>query len=226
MRDVELEKQAAFQFGLRALLIAILAMSLVLAGFASCMYPARKQKQAVAALQQVGQVYYDREVDWDPDTPPQWMVDLFGVDFYYRVVVANLYGERVTDDALQHLNGLPHLETLHIKNAHRISEMGFRYIGTLAELEMLTLYDCQLTDAALSHFKNLRSLRCLTLDSNPITDAGLEHLKEIPQLVHLSIRDTNVTPDGVEQLRLALPMCALGYTPPLENAGHSRGRAP
>jgi len=71
-------------------------------------------------------------------------------------------------------------------------------------LEALELKSAKITDAGLSHLRNLPQLRRLALEAD-ITDAGLAHLKALPQLEVLSFKGTKVTDAGVQELLQALP---------------------
>jgi hypothetical protein len=77
------------------------------------------------------------------------------------------------------------------------------------QVESLTFWGPQLTNADLEHLGALNKLRLLYLFSTDATDAGLEHLKVLDQLQYLHIEAAQVTDAGVEKLQQALPKCRI-----------------
>ena len=62
-------------------------------------------------------------------------------------------------------------------------------------------FDDGVTDADLSHLKNLPNLQFLRVYSSSVTDAGLEHLKGLSQLQTLDLLSRNVTDAGLVHLK-------------------------
>lgn len=177
-----------FQFRLRTLLIAILILSLPLSWFAVRLQRARRQREAVAAIEGLGgNVQYERP-QGKQQPVSSWLRDLLGRDFFDRVTLVYLQGN-VTNADLEHLTAL-------------------------LDLERLMLRSPQITDAGLKHLQGMSNLRYLTLISTSITDAGLTHLEGLPNLQGLTIDDADVTLEGVEDLRETHPDWQIDYTPP------------
>ncbi len=170
------------QFRVKTLLIAVLVLSLPLSWFGMRMERARKQREAVEAIERKGgSVFYEPV----KTSVPQWMRGLFGDFFFEDVVQVCPPGDFDDDEAT--------------------------YLKDLADLERLNLYSTQVTDAGLRHFKGLTNLESLSLDDTQVTDAGLEHLKDLANLETLFLYSTQVTPEGVKKLQEALPNCKIEY---------------
>ena len=92
----------------------------------------------------------------------------------------DLFGTRVDDQDLVHLERLTGLRALYLES---------RMIG----------------DAGLVHLCRLKDLRTLALTGARITDAGLVHFKNPTGLQALDLSYTGVADDGIRQLRRALP---------------------
>ena len=65
----------------------------------------------------------------------------------------------------------------------------------------LHLGHSQVTDAGLSHLKQMPNLERLHLQKTSITDAGLSHLKALKKLTYLNLYDTQVTDRCFETLK-------------------------
>jgi len=90
----------------------------------------------------------------------------------------------VSDDALVHLEELPHLQD----------------VG---------LFRTKVTDSGLIHLKGLTNLQELDLSETEISDAGLLHLKGLTKLKILNLFETQVSDEGVNELKKALPNCTV-----------------
>lgn len=94
----------------------------------------------------------------------------------------NLNETPVTDDGLENLEYLPHLN-------------------------IVWLRDTQIGDAGLAHLVDLPELKWLDAGNTNITDAGLEHLVKMDALQGVNLVGTNVTKEGEAKLRQAMPNC-------------------
>lgn len=188
MTTARSKRRKWLQFRLRTLLIAILALSLPLSWFAVRLQRARRQREAVAAIEGLGgNVQYERP---QGKQHPLFLRlrDLLGQDFFDRVTLVYLQGN-VTNADLEHLTAL-------------------------LDLERLILRSTQITDDGLKHLQAVVSLRFLELISTSITDVGLTQLEALPNLQRLTIDDADVTPEGVEYFRESHPDWRIEYTPP------------
>ena len=113
-----------------------------------------------------------------------------------------LNGGNITDNGLVHLRSMSHLRRLLLvaegPNARRkrITDQGLAVLGTLQQLESLTILGFDITDDGLSELTSLKNLKVLYL------------------------MYTQVTEEGIAQLRTALPNCKITarYREPLSNA--------
>jgi hypothetical protein len=181
-------KRRRFQFSLRTLLIAVLALGFMLGLLGSRVLRARRQRKAIEALTGQGaSVMYDYESaaverQEAPRLPvPQWLCAVFGVDFFADVVFV---GKGPSSDLGQ-------------------GDLG--YLKAFPDLEELQLYQSDVTDEDLAHLAGLRRLRWLDLTSDEITDEGLKHLMKSSSLEEVFLGGEKITDGGVAQLRQALP---------------------
>ena len=186
-------KRRWHQFSLRTLLLAVLVLSLPLSWFAVRTEQARKQRNAVEAIEELGGwVYYDYQ--WDgigPQAPTEpselpWVRESWGEDFFSDVTFVQLINVGATDADLQCLQGLPNIRILGLDNN-------------------------QIGDAGLKHLEGLDNLQWLDLGYTRISDKGLKHLERLTSLRWLDLTRTQVTPEGVKKLQEALPACEIVY---------------
>jgi hypothetical protein len=171
-----------FQFRLRALVLALLVLSLPLSWFAVRTERARRQKAAVQAIRGMGGIVVERE----GASVPKWIRELFPDGFFLDVIWVNLEGPHITDAELEHLHGMCDLE-----------ELCFTYT--------------QVTDAGLEQLGRLDNLEFLWLTGAPVTDDGLKHLEATGSLKWPGLRGTQVTDEGIRKFQEALPNCKIEY---------------
>ena len=108
-----------FQFSLRTLFVLVTVLCVWLAVTVN---RARKQREAVAAIEAVGGlVTYEYQYD-SSDTfsatakppGPEWLRELVGEEYFVSVTFVGLQNTQVTDACLEHLKGLTNLETLNL----------------------------------------------------------------------------------------------------------------
>jgi len=225
-----------FQFSLRTLLLAVLVVSLPCSWFAVRMERAKRQREAVDAIEKAWcDITYDDRLSNSAEPPvPQWARSLLGDDFFFDVVQVRCIGGNFSDDEAGHLEALTNVTFLELGGT-QITDAGLEHLEGLASLDHLTLYSTSVTDTGLEHLEGLASLVTLHLartrvtetglehlegltnltDLNisytPVTDAGLEHLKGLAKLEKLNLTDTQVTPEGVKNIQRALPECDIVY---------------
>jgi len=111
----------------------------------------------------------------------------------------------LTDNDLQKLSALKKLQLL-IISGPKISNEGLRHLQALPILNSLGLRECgSINDSAFDHLRDLKKLTVLHLDQVKITDAALEKVRTLPRLQVLNLVQTEVTAAGVAKLRAALP---------------------
>jgi Leucine-rich repeat (LRR) protein len=107
----------------------------------------------------------------------------------------------ITDEGLEHLEGLTGLQQLFLSNT-KITDDGLKYLKRLTRLQQLYLDGTDITGMGLKHLKDLTDLQVLDLSSAPhITDAGLEYLTALTTLQELCLGDTWITDTGLEHLK-------------------------
>jgi len=208
-------KRRWFQFRLRTLLIGVLVLSLPLSWFAWRMEKARKQREAVEALQSTG-IFLDWQIvrESEPGVPT-WLAKLFGDSYLFvevRQVIWNTQSnwKPVRDEHMIHLADLPDLRRIAVPTC-RVSDVGVEHLKGLTNLRSLDLSRTEVTDDGLKHLKEMSELQHLFLSGTQITDGGLEYLKGLANLKWLSLKGTQATPEGVQRLQEALPSCKIEY---------------
>jgi len=163
-----------FQFSFRSLLVFLVAVSVPLGWFAWEMQKARRQREAVEAIREMGgyarrdhEPYVEVEFVIKPDPPgPDWLFDwllsVLGPDFVGSVVDVNLNGTQIND--LMPLAGL-NMERLYI-NRTQVSDL--TPLARSKHLEELFLNDTQVHD--LSPLAGLKKLKGLGLYRTQVKD--------------------------------------------------------
>ncbi len=194
-----------FQYSLRTLLVVMLLASIAMSWFAVKLQRARRQREAVKAIENLGGIVkYDRP--WRQLADPPWLWKLLGVDFFASAVDVLFTSDAVITDAdLEHLKGLTRLQGLNLgcmKIANtRVTDAGLEHLKGLTQLKTLNLSDTRITDAGLEHLKGLTQLQVLVLQRTKVTGAGLGHLNGLPQLQTLALNRAQITDAGLEALK-------------------------
>jgi len=207
-------KRRWFQYSLRTLLLAITAAAIWL-GMST--HRARQQEQAVDAILQLGgSVYYDYEYDSSRKRQagaeplgPKWLRTWVGEHYFVTAVAVDLGERQIDDAALEHLEPLRHLKTLHLY-ANPIGDAGLAHIQGLTALEFLILNETQLTDAGLVHLKGLTNLHTLVLMNTEVSDEGLVHLADLKSLEDLRLGGSKVAGPGLVNLQALSTLRVLG----------------
>ena len=137
------------QFRLRTLLIAVVVLSLPLSWFAVRMEKARRQREAIAAIERLGGVV-ER---WEDLSVPKWIRKFFPDEFFIYAVEVVLDDTEATDACLEHLKGMTNIDILQLN-------------GT------------KVTDACLEHLEGLTNLGFLRLKNTNVTPEGVKKLQE------------------------------------------------
>jgi hypothetical protein len=214
MTDTPKHKLRWFQFSLRSLLLFVLLVSVGMSWFAVKMQQAKRQKEAVAAIERLGgEVFYDyqyRVLDvhtifvTEAQPPgPEWLQRLLGNDFFSTVTFVRFIRRKVNvnDAELEHIiNDLPQLRFLDLPGTE-VTDAGLERLGKLSGLQSLILSDTQITDAGLQHLSQMPQLKDLCLGGTKVTDAGLGSLRVLTRLDSLDLDRTQVTDAGIDQLK-------------------------
>jgi hypothetical protein len=217
---VSLVLRRRFQFGVRSLLVFLVAVSIPLGWFGWQMQKARRQREAVERIRAVdGGVNYDYEYDengkWSGGEPTAgtWLRTLLGDCFFSEVHSAEpgfLGPNQFDDEDMEHIADLPNLRCLNVASTE-VTDAGLCHLGELRHLRRLCLADCNITDDGLTNLQKTASLEDLSLANTRITDDGLGHLKRLTNLRYLGLQSTSVTTGGVKELQEALPKCFVSH---------------
>ena len=232
-----------FQFSLASFLIATLVLGAGIGSLISFLQGSQKQREAAARLaglgagilwenqghpglkEYLGRQYFDDVVSVHFLTPLQMTDEDFALlKELPGLRDLSLYQTGISDDHLQHLAKLEHLQFLMICGAN-VKGPGIKSLANLPILTEMHISASPLNDGAaqalsqctqlstlgvsgtpignddLIHFQRLPQLRQLYLNATAITDDGLKHLKQMPQLCFLGLVQTTITDDGLAHLK-------------------------
>ncbi|PHS05166.1 MAG: hypothetical protein COA78_15590 [Blastopirellula sp.] len=142
--------------------------------------------------------------------------DLAQVTGLAELVVLDLKGTQITDDALSHLHDLPKLTELYLGGSiitdiepeffgPRITNDGLEHLSHLTSLKVLSLARIGIDDQGLEHLTQLPNLEVLYLLGTDVTDAGIPTLSQLKSLKRLFLHETVITEAGLKNLQTLLP---------------------
>jgi hypothetical protein len=210
-------KRAKFRFSIRVMMLVVLIIAVWLGWRVSI---ARKQRAVVAAVEQAGGwVHYDYEFVSDVLTPgqnpwaPFWLRKILGDEYFRQVRQVSLVYDESTgkrfdnknvdacDNLLKQMTAMPGLKELLLKETQATDE-GLRQIGKMTELRQLYIWDARsVTDAGVSHLRNLRNLREIHINNSKITDDSLVLLSSLPSMEKLSFQGNHFSDEGLVRLQ-------------------------
>lgn len=115
--------------------------------------------------------------------------------------------DTITDTGLRVLSALPSLRILSVRFNRALTNAGLAVIGKCRTLQVLDLSETAIGDEGLVFLRDLPHLTVLYLWGTPMSDAGLAQLHEHTALRHLIVKRTRVTTKGIAALQEALPYC-------------------
>lgn len=203
------------RFSLRTVLLASIAMAWLVVRRDQ----ARRQQQAVAAIEAAGGwVRYDYQRDGQPGPAgPEWLQRHLGLDFLNHVVAASLpadydqaarlahvqelelIGGDFTREDLNWLSELPRLRELHLRG-RTINCAGFQQIAGARRLEVFDPGSVNLNGVDLRLLERLPRLRELALAHCDVNDELLAGLATLKQLQSLKLADGDITDAGAGHL--------------------------
>jgi Leucine Rich Repeat (LRR) protein len=143
-----------------------------------------------------------------PPTPPcfQKLRQLLG-DHYFSSVVAVKIPYHTTAPLNTNVLCLFHnLRSLDLSGTH-VSDDDLQSLTRLKHIETLLLADTDVTNGAMRWVVDMPRLKRLSLQRTSITDVGLLALMQQHSLLQLDIDGTCVSRKAIEQFRLARPDC-------------------
>ena len=218
-----------YQFGLSTLLIGLTLISLPLGYIAWEREQCRRGQQALDAL---GDHFFRRSPEHygyvgRPETHSSrsdWVKVILGDDQYREVEFADLIGDDVSDNDMQHFASLPNLRGGMIV-ASNVTDKGVANLRSLKSMEMLYFIRNQkvsgkswgflaewdhlrnlgievgsFDDEGASNLSTLTNLEKLCLSKTRVTDVGLKGISSLTSLEVLELGDTELTDVGLRHL--------------------------
>ena len=195
-----------FQFGIRTLLVLVVAVALPFSWLAGQMKSARDQGSSVEAIRNLGGVIKCDYEAADPATwpakpdGPAWLRTLLEDDFFNDVYNATLF----SNAEMEQLKGLPQLKRLwlggydgYFVKRPQVTDAGLAHVAGLRKLKVLIMSGIKLTDSGLTHIAGLKELESLTLANTHVTDEGLAHLTGLSRLLVLELHKMPVRDAGL-----------------------------
>ena len=192
-------KRRWWRFSLRTMLLASTAVCVWFGMLASS---ARRQQQAVEAIQKVyGTVTYDwqfaepsQQKPGGPTPPgPQWLRRLLGPHYFDDVVEVSLNNNIGPTGAhgrlaavAPHLHNLPRLRELDLIS-HDLTLEEAAHIGRLKQLELLRTLSMEITVETAAEIANATGLREIDFSNVIVTPAALRKLARLPRLESFSL---------------------------------------
>jgi hypothetical protein len=197
-----------FQFGVRSLLLCVVAVSVPLGWFAWEMERARRQREAVEVIVgKGGSIFYDYEIGEEGHFIPhqetlirRWSNSLFGPDFCADVVEVVCFRCDHGNDVASYVKRLPEVEFVTMAET-QFDDTGLAHLRGATKLRKLQLSDVLVTDDGLTYVKQLSNLESLALNRTQITDAGLRDIEDLTRLTELNLIQTKVTNVGLVHLK-------------------------
>ena len=202
-------KRRWFQFSLRTGFIIVTLLCVALSVW---VVPAERQRRTVAAIEAMGGavdyvpflVLVEGSGVSDPREseafPVTFLRRWLPPDYFDEVLTVLLTNIRLTDAGLEHVRGLPSLQTLGLNNTQNTDAALAHFQGRTG-LQYLSLGGSEVTDAGLAHMQGLTGLRDLYLGYTQVTDAGLVYLQGLTSLQGLGLDSTQVTDVGLAHLQ-------------------------
>jgi hypothetical protein len=212
------------RFSLRTLLVAIALVSTLLAWMSVIVNQARRQKEAVAAVQKLGgKVFYAHQASRNLtsfDTSkeldvPGWLRQLAGDDLFRSVIFVEFSrpvrepgfpevgpAREITDKDLVHLAAFPKLKGLNVGGGYSgITDAGLAHLPRPDRLVKFHAESTSLTDEYLKRLAGSQRLKSLGLRATLVTDEGLSRLGQLPKLATLRLNQTQIGDDGLAALK-------------------------
>jgi hypothetical protein len=196
-----------YQFSLRTLLIFVTVFAFACSWFAVKMGQAKRQREAVNAIQKVGgTVHYDY-AETAPRTvsssgkpwEPEWLLKLLGEDFFHKPVNITFFDTPKDEGWIKAVNSLPSLKTLLLSGGN-ISDETLDNLLELPNLEELHANSSSVSDEGLKNLEKFPKLRWLTIHYTKVTDSGLVHVKNLKHLEWLILIGDNISDASIPNL--------------------------
>ena len=136
--------------------------------------------------------------------------DISVLSQFPRLETLAVDGKQLSPEGGRNITELASLRALIVSQA--TAEANYEFLANMANLTGLNLEHGKFTDDDLVYIHDLQQLKQLKLWGTQITDAGLSHLRNLTNLELLEVRYNfapvaRVTSHGLAELREALPKC-------------------
>jgi len=182
-----------WQFGLRSMLLVMLAVSVGFGWFRFKQIQFRRQQAAAEALHECGRVVLESPESWERFKSIYWLDKTIGKDFSAKAVIW-LSGDRMDEEKLVHLADF--LNEVKVAVEGPLDDRAMPYIAAVRNLSVLALFDGHITDAGLVHLRRQTGLVGLYLDGCAISDEGLQHVSRLRNLMALSLKGNGLVTDA------------------------------
>lgn len=197
------------RFGLRSLLVLVLAVSVCCAWLRIRLNAVRREFEAEQeSLAHIPDKTVTR-IRLLPDMY-SWCIPRSDWRYFDRTVTLEIDANRIDAALLEHIGALRSLRQISLRtydplNGVALKATDFRPIACLGHLEVLIMPELGVSDGAIEYLIASSALRHLDLAGNPISDKGLERLKQKHcEIEWLDLEATQITDAGVKTL-LDLP---------------------
>lgn len=126
---------------------------------------------------------------------------------HLRVLI--LTDSRISDEGFRRLGSLRTLETLHLSGPHTVTDEGLQALGKLDQLKQFTLHGQRHTWAGLKALTDLSQLEQVELRGGGLDDEGLEAFVPPASLTVLRLDYTSISEDGFDRFESRYPKIEL-----------------
>jgi hypothetical protein len=172
-----------FQFGIRTLLLLMLAVAVPFSWLAVEIEKAKRQKEIVD--------FYNTKFEVETH---DWLSAPNGL----RILLGDLFFKRV-------------YFLCTTESQFVFADEDLKRCCDFDGLEFAFFSRSSITDAGLENIGRLTRLKYLDLRDTTVTDAGLKYLSNLSRLENLDLNGTNVTEAGVRELQAKLPHCKIAW---------------
>ena len=194
-----------FRLSVRGLLVLVLVFA---SGMGWIVRQANVQRDAVAAIDKVGETHYDSDPSAGSSRNQlsgwkQRIGEYIGIDYVDHIVSVRLKSHGNNADLRQAVDRLGDLDQVRHMNLTGIAVKDdvLAQLDRMNCLELLMLQHTSISDGGLAHVRNLTNLKTVYILGAGISDSGLAHLKGLTKLSDLSLLGTQVSDAGLVHLK-------------------------
>jgi len=120
--------------------------------------------------------------------------------------------EKMTDYAALSLKNAEFVTCVEILDGSRCGDRTMAVIGTLSNLESLSIHKSGITDIGMANFRKLDKLKTLYLAESKITDVGVAALADVTDLEDLDLTASKITDKSIDTIERLTSLKTLGLT--------------